>query len=108
LITSLTNQMNVLLNLFMGSVGGSAAVVSLIPTPQDSTDRDRAVKLQINSERCQGHGRCYDLAPDLFGDDEEGFGRVLGDGVVSPDKESDARLAVANCPERAVEILEEG
>jgi len=29
------------------------------------------VKIRIDPERCQGHGRCYDLAPDLFGDDEE-------------------------------------
>jgi len=63
--------------------------------------------VQIDAERCQGHGRCYDLAPDLFGDDEEGFGQVLGDGTVSPDQEREARLAVANCPERAIELLEE-
>ena len=65
------------------------------------------MKVQIDSERCQGHGRCYDLAPGLFGEDEEGFGRVLGDGVVPPGREHEARLAVANCPERAVEILRE-
>ena len=65
------------------------------------------MKVQINTERCQGHGRCYDLADDLFGDDEEGFGTVLGDGVVPPEKEPKARLAAANCPERAIEILEE-
>jgi len=64
------------------------------------------MRLQINSEACQGHGRCYDLAPDLFGDDEEGFGQVLGDGTVPPAKEREARLAVANCPERAIELLE--
>ena len=62
------------------------------------------MKVQIDSERCQGHGRCYDLAPGLFGEDEEGFGQVLGDGVVPPGREQEARLAVANCPERAVEI----
>jgi ferredoxin len=65
------------------------------------------MKLQINSELCQGHGRCYDLAPSLFGEDEEGFGQVLRDGVVPPCLEREARLAVANCPERAVELLEE-
>ncbi len=65
------------------------------------------MKLRINSDVCQGHGRCYDLAPDLFGEDEEGFGQVLGDGDVPPDKEREARLAVANCPERAVEVIEE-
>ena len=71
------------------------------------TDGNSPVKLQIDSARCQGHGRCYDLAPDLFGDDDEGFGKVLGDGVVPPGKDREARLAVANCPERAIDLLEE-
>jgi ferredoxin len=65
------------------------------------------MKVRINSDVCQGHGRCYDLAPELFGDDEEGFGQVLGDGVVPTELEREARLAVANCPERAVEVIEE-
>ena len=65
------------------------------------------MKLQISSERCQGHGRCYDLAPDLFGEDNEGYGMVLSDGVVPPGKDHQARLAASNCPERAIEVLEE-
>ena len=65
------------------------------------------MKLQINAELCQGHGRCYDLAPDLFGDDEEGFGQVLGDGIVAPGSDREARLAVMNCPEQAIELVEE-
>ena len=65
------------------------------------------MKVQIDSDRCQGHGRCYDLAPELFGADDEGYGLVLGDGLVSPDREQEARLAAANCPESAVIILEE-
>jgi ferredoxin len=62
------------------------------------------MKVQINSERCQGHGRCYDLAPGLFGDDDEGYGRVLGDGVVPPGREREAHLAAANCPEHAIDV----
>ncbi len=65
------------------------------------------MKVQIDSEHCQGHGRCYDLAPTLFGEDDEGYGQVLGDGTVPPGKEHDARLAAANCPERAISVLEE-
>ena len=65
------------------------------------------MKVQINPERCQGHGRCYDLAPSLFGDDDEGYGQVLGDGVVPPGQEREARLAVANCPEHAIDVLGE-
>ncbi|MDP4503383.1 ferredoxin [Nonomuraea turcica] len=63
------------------------------------------MKVKIDSERCQGHGRCYDLAPGLFGEDEEGYGQVLGDGVVPQEEAQAARLAMANCPERAIEIL---
>jgi ferredoxin len=66
------------------------------------------VKVQIDSGLCQGHGRCYDLAPGLFGEDDEGYAQVLGDGTVPPDQEQDARLAVSNCPEYAVKLLEEG
>jgi ferredoxin len=62
------------------------------------------VKVHLDPGLCQGHGRCYDLAPELFGDDEEGYGTVLGDGVVPPGKEHDARLAAANCPERAISV----
>jgi len=65
------------------------------------------MKLHIDSKVCQGHGRCYDLAPELFGDDDEGYGQVLGDGVVPPEKEHDARRAVANCPKHAIELVEE-
>jgi ferredoxin len=65
------------------------------------------MKVQINSERCQGHGRCYDLAPGLFVDDDEGYGQVLGDGYVPPGQEAQARLAQSNCPERAIGVLEE-
>jgi ferredoxin len=65
------------------------------------------VKVRIDSELCQGHGRCYDLVPSLFGDDEEGYGQVLGDGTVPPGEEQDARLAAGNCPERAIELIEE-
>lgn len=66
------------------------------------------MKVQINPELCQGHGRCYDLAPGLFGADDEGYGKVLGDGTVPPDAEKDADLAAANCPEQAIELLGEG
>jgi ferredoxin len=65
------------------------------------------MRVRIDPERCQGHGRCYDLAPDLFAEDEDGYGTVTGDGRVPPDRGDDAALAVANCPEQAIALLEE-
>jgi ferredoxin len=62
------------------------------------------VDIAIDPGRCQGHGRCYDLVPELFGEDDEGYGRVLSGGPVPPDQEAGARRAVLNCPERAIAI----
>jgi ferredoxin len=68
--------------------------------------RNIVVKVRIEAGLCQGHGRCYDLAPALFGDDEDGYGQVLGDGAVPPGREADARRAALNCPEHAVKLIE--
>ena len=69
------------------------------------------VRVRIDSQRCQGHGRCYDLAPDLFGEDEDGYStltELTAGGAVPAGAEDDARLAGANCPESAISIVEEG
>jgi ferredoxin len=71
-----------------------------------AAERNVQVKLQIDVGLCQGNGRCYDLAPDLFGDDEDGYGKVLGEGVVPLAKEDDARRGVLNCPEHAIRLIE--
>ena len=65
------------------------------------------MKVHIDPGLCQGHGRCYDLSPGVFGEDDEGYGRVLGDGTVSPQAEHAARLAVLSCPEQAIELSQE-
>lgn len=61
------------------------------------------MKIRIDPERCQGHGRCYELAPDLVEDDEFGHGAVrYPDADVQPELEAQARDAALACPERAV------
>jgi ferredoxin len=65
------------------------------------------MKVNIDTSRCQGHGRCYDLAPDLFGEDEEGYGVVRDGGIVAAGQGPQARLAAANCPESAIGIVDE-
>lgn len=61
------------------------------------------MRLRVDPERCQGHARCFALAPDLFDIDDFGQSSVRADGVVPPDREDAARLAIANCPEFAIE-----
>jgi ferredoxin len=62
--------------------------------------------VQIDSEKCQGHNRCYALAPELFDVDDYGNAMVIGDGTVPAGLEDKARLAVANCPEFAIAVVE--
>ena len=64
------------------------------------------MKVVIDAERCQGHGRCFSLAPNLFGFDDLGNGVVLGDGTVSDETLKLAQLAQSNCPEHAIFIEE--
>jgi len=65
------------------------------------------MRVQVDSEKCQGHNRCYALAPELFDVDDFGQSVVIGDGEVDPGLESKARLAAANCPEFAITIIED-
>ncbi len=62
------------------------------------------MRVIIDSDKCQGHNRCYALAPELFDVDDYGQALVLNDGEVPPELEAKARLAVANCPEYAISI----
>ena len=66
------------------------------------------MKVRLDRAKCQGHNRCYALAPELFDVDDYGQALVVGDGTVSADLEEKARLAVANCPEYAIDIEPEG
>jgi ferredoxin len=65
------------------------------------------LKLRIDREKCQGHNRCKALAPELVELDSYGNAQEIGDGTVPPGLEEKAYLAKANCPEFAVEIIEE-
>jgi ferredoxin len=65
------------------------------------------VKVHVIPEKCQGHNRCYALAPNLFDVDDFGNASERGDGTVPPGEEENARLAVANCPEYAIVLIED-
>jgi len=67
----------------------------------------RSLRVAVDADLCQGHNRCYALAPELFDVDDYGTAFVIGDGTVAPDLEDKARLAVANCPEYAISITED-
>jgi len=65
------------------------------------------LRLRVDQEKCQGHARCKSLAPELFDLDEYGNAHETGDGAVPAGLEDKAWLAKANCPEIAIEVMDE-
>ena len=65
-------------------------------------------KVRVDSEKCQGHNRCYAMAPGMFKVDEYGYATPRGEGILASEADLElARRAVENCPERAIEIVED-
>ena len=64
------------------------------------------MKLHVDRDMCQGHSRCYATYPDLFDIDDEGTAFVIVENLPR-EWEDRAHNAIANCPERAIHIIEE-
>ena len=65
------------------------------------------LKIRVDQDKCQGHARCKSLAPELFDLDEYGNAHEVGDGTVPDALVEKAYLAKSNCPELAIDIIEE-
>ena len=65
------------------------------------------MKIHVDSDKCEGHSRCYALAPDLVDVDDLGNAFELNDGVVPADMEEKAHLIIDNCPEFAIAVIED-
>lgn len=64
------------------------------------------MKIKVDHILCQGHARCYALAPDIFELDDSGY-IVAGDIDVPAGQEAIARRGARACPERALTVLGE-
>ena len=62
------------------------------------------MRIRIDQDKCQGHNRCYMLAPELFDVDDEGYAILLIDGEVPAELEDKAQLCADNCPEYAISV----
>lgn len=62
------------------------------------------MRVSVDVHVCTGHGRCYVLAPDVFGSDDYGHCEVLISEPGTLEHETQARLGAENCPERAISI----
>jgi ferredoxin len=61
------------------------------------------VRVRVDDSRCEGHGRCYALAPEVYDADDHGHCIVT---VTEPGKdlEDAARRGADNCPEQAITV----
>lgn len=61
------------------------------------------MKIQVDADICQGHGRCFSFAPELF--DSDDMGHAIADNrEVPPELEEAAEKARLNCPEYAITV----
>lgn len=66
------------------------------------------MQIQVNSQQCSGHGRCYTEAPGIFSPLPDGFVAHQDEMIeVKPGSEEEARIAVAGCPEQAITVFED-
>ena len=65
------------------------------------------MRLRVDRGLCVGHGRCYELAPELFGEDDRGHCDLLRE-TLPPELVERARDAESNCPEGAIAVEDEG
>jgi ferredoxin len=63
------------------------------------------MRILVDGNLCQGHGRCYEIAPEIFTDDVDGHS-VLTTGEVWGDSYERAAEAGRACPERAISFVE--
>jgi ferredoxin len=63
------------------------------------------MRIALDERRCQGHGRCYDLAPDVFEADERGHVDLAVNGELPDVLEQDAIVGIRNCPESALAVV---
>ena len=105
--------------LGLDSLSRLATVLTLTAMRHQERDREqrnvegnamselKRVRLRIDADKCQGHNRCKAIISELIQLDAYGNAQAKGDGLVSVELIEKAYLAKSNCPEFAVEIIEE-
>jgi ferredoxin len=63
------------------------------------------VRVRLDRDVCQGHGRCYVLASTVFESDDDGYGMTTSEDVPAALHEA-ARKGAGNCPEDAITLIE--
>ena len=64
------------------------------------------MRIAFDQSLCQGHNRCYSLAPELFDVDDMGTAILKIEGDIPEELHDKAQLCADNCPEYAIAVEE--
>ncbi|HET9517142.1 MAG TPA: NADH-ubiquinone oxidoreductase-F iron-sulfur binding region domain-containing protein [Actinoplanes sp.] len=84
--------------------GCGRPVTGVLPVPRPAGAR--ALRLQVDWTRCDGHGLCTHVAPDLIQLDAHGF-PVVADDALPDGLEKVGRRVVSRCPALALRLEED-
>jgi ferredoxin len=64
------------------------------------------MRISVDLGRCNGHGRCYTVSPEVYAPDEEGYCADEGRGrEIPPRLEAAAVTGARACPEGAISVI---
>jgi len=63
------------------------------------------VRVVVDENLCDGHGKCERIAPEIFKMDESGMAHVLV-GELNPAQLEKAKATVLLCPSKAIRLVE--
>jgi ferredoxin len=66
---------------------------------------EKQMKIVVDRDTCQGHGRCAVYAPEVYELDDEGYCAIT-DLLVPADQEDAAASGADACPENAIEVID--
>ncbi|MGH3434236.1 MAG: ferredoxin [Thermocrispum sp.] len=64
------------------------------------------MRISVDNDQCAGTGQCYEVDPDLFPLDDDGYSAVGTERAVPGDREEQARIGVDACPMAALFVAE--
>ncbi|MBW0011581.1 ferredoxin [Mycobacterium sp.] len=59
------------------------------------------MKVEVDADRCRGHGVCVTLCPEVFSLTDDGYAQAIA-SEVAMDLEAATREAIECCPEQAI------
>jgi ferredoxin len=65
----------------------------------------KTIVVDVDRDRCQGHGLCSIAAPEIYELDDDGY-CVTGRVELPADQLTQARGGAMNCPEMAITVTE--